>query len=159
MDDPDIWRWLWLGGAVVIGVAEIFTTTFFFLPFALGALVAAVLAFFGVAVAIQLVVFAAVSVLAFGALRPLARRLNRLPTEPGVGANRLLGELAVVVEPIAPGELGMIRVGGEQWRAEGVGGVAVEAGRQVTIREVRGTRAIVEPTPPSVEATGADPIP
>jgi membrane protein implicated in regulation of membrane protease activity len=158
MDDPDIWRWLWLGGAVVLGAGEILTTTFFLLPFALGALVAAVLAFLGVAVAVQLIVFAVVSVVAFAGMRPLARRLDRIPAERGVGANRLLGEVAVVTEPILAGDGGMIRVGGELWRAQSVDGAAVDLGSRVTIREVRGTRALVEAVPPPAQPHASDPV-
>jgi membrane protein implicated in regulation of membrane protease activity len=147
MDDPDIWRWIWLVLAVLAGIGEIATTGFFLLPFALGAVVAAVLAFLGVAVAWQFLAFAVVSVVVFAALRPVAHRLDRnIPLAQGIGAQRLVGMSAVVLEEIPPGAFGMIRVDAEEWRAEGIDGRPIPAGTNVTIRDVRGTRARVEPT-------------
>jgi membrane protein implicated in regulation of membrane protease activity len=146
MDDPDLWRWIWLAVAVVAGVGEIATTGFFLLPFALGAVIAAVLALVGVGLAWQLLAFAFVSVAVFAAMRPLARRLDRaIPPTHGVGAQRLVGMRALVIEDIPAEDFGLIRVGSEEWRAESIDGRAVTAGTNVTVREVRGTRARVEP--------------
>lgn len=147
MDDPDVWRWIWLVAAVVFAAGEIATVGLFLLPFALGALVAAVLAFLGVSVAVELVAFAAVSVVSFAALRPLAHRLNRSSEDHGVGAKRLVGAAALVLEEIPAGDVGMVRIGAEQWRAESADGSAIAAGVAVTVREVRGTRAFVTPVP------------
>jgi membrane protein implicated in regulation of membrane protease activity len=150
MEDPDTWRWIWLGAAVLLGVGEMATTSFFLLPFAIGALVAAVLAFLGVAIAIQLVVFAVVSVVVFAAFRPLAHRLDQGSQDRGIGARRLVGASALVLEPITGTEAGMIRIGTEEWRAESADGRPIEQGVAVTVQEVRGTRAVVLPTGPEV---------
>ena len=64
MDDTELWRWLWLGMAVVLGVGEMVTSGFFMLPFAIGAGVAAVLAWIGVSVPLQLAAFIVTSVVA-----------------------------------------------------------------------------------------------
>lgn len=154
MDDPDVWRWIWLGAAVVLGVGEMATTGFFLLPFALGALVAAILAFLGAALALQLVVFAGVSVAVFAALRPLAHRLDQSTADHGIGAKRLVGETATVLEPIGATEAGMVRVGTEEWRAESADGAPIEAGSAVVVREIRGTRVVVAPA-----GAGATPSP
>jgi membrane protein implicated in regulation of membrane protease activity len=146
MDDPEVWRWIWLITAVVAGAGEMLTTGFFLLPFAVGALAAALLAFLGVAVAWQLVAFAVVTVVVFLALRPIAHRLDRsVPDVQGVGAKRLVGVGALVLEDIPAGQFGMIRVGSEEWRAESVDGQPIPAGTTVTVRDVQGTRARVEP--------------
>ena len=58
---------------------------------------------------------------------------------------RLVGSHATVIEAIPPNDVGMVRVGAEEWRAEGVDGVAVALGAQVEVDSVRGTRAIVRP--------------
>ncbi len=155
MDDPDVWRWIWLVSAVLLGIGEMATTGFFLLPFAGGALVAAILAFAGVAVVWQLVAFAAVSVVSFVALRPLAHRLDRSVPDHGVGARRLVGQPATVIADIAVDGVGMIRHGGEEWRAQSVDGSAITAGSNVVIRKIEGTRALVEPAP----AEGSSPGP
>jgi inner membrane protein len=152
MEDPDTWRWIWLGAAVVLGVGEMATAGFFLLPFAIGALVAAVLAFVGVGIALQLVVFAVVSVVVFAAFRPLAHRLDQGSQDKGIGARRLVGASGLVLEAIGSTEAGMVRIGTEEWRAESADGQPIESGMAVTVHEIRGTRAVVLPS-------GSDEIP
>jgi membrane protein implicated in regulation of membrane protease activity len=145
MDDPDVWRWIWLGAAVVLGIGEMATMGFFLLPFAIGALVAGVLAFVGVAVAVQIVAFAVVSVVVFAAFRPLAHRLDQSADDHGVGAKRLVGAAGLVLEDINGSEVGMVRIGAEEWRAVAAEDESIPAGTQVMVREIKGTRAVVEP--------------
>jgi membrane protein implicated in regulation of membrane protease activity len=154
MEDPENWRWLWLVAAVALGVGEMATTSFFMLPFAIGALIAAILAFMGVAIAVQLVVFAVVSVVVFAAFRPLAQRLDRSSEDKGIGAKRLVGAAALVLEPISETQAGMVRIGTEEWRAESIDGQPINAGTPVTVQEIRGTRAVVLPS-----ESGATPTP
>lgn len=165
MDDPDLWRWLWLGTAAVFAVGEMASAgTFFLAPFAVGAVVAAVIAFLGVNLAIQWLAFVGVSVAVLAALRPLAHRFSRHGAVEGIGSKRLIGEHATVLAEIPEGvsELGLIRVHREEWRAESVDGTAVPAGAKVRIVELRGTRVVVvpesitsSPEPPAVDPAGA----
>ena len=75
------------------------------------------------------------------------RRLDQGEPVDGIGARRLIGESGVVLEAIpGGGDLGMIRVGREKWRAEAVDERALAAGVPVKIVEIRGTRAVVWPT-------------
>jgi membrane protein implicated in regulation of membrane protease activity len=150
VDDPELWRWVWLAAAVTFGLGEMASAgTFFLAPFALGAVLAAVLSFAGVPVAIGWLVFVLASAGAFAALRPLARRLDASSKNPlGVGAGRLVGEHGVVLTevPAGPDELGSVRIGREEWRAEALDGGPLAPGTHVTVLEVRGTRVIVYPT-------------
>src|SRR5918993_2244681 len=118
MDSPEQWRWLWLGATAVFAIGEMATPGSFFLaPFAVGALVAALLAFAGVSVTVEWLVFVIVSVVVFALLRPLARRLDRDALDHGVGSRRLIGRQATVLQDIPPGdEIGMVRVEREPWR-------------------------------------------
>lgn len=147
MEDPSFWQWVWLGTAVIFAVGEMASPgSFFLLPFAIGAAVAAVLAVVGVDVPIEWAVFLVVSTASAVALRPLARRLDRDEPMDGIGAKRLIGETAAVIEPIpGGGDLGLVRVGREEWRAEALDGVPLDIGASVRIVEVRGTRVIVHP--------------
>jgi membrane protein implicated in regulation of membrane protease activity len=150
VDDPEVWRWVWLGAAVVFGLGEMSSPGSFFLaPFAIGAVVAALLAFAGAAVALGWLVFVAVSLGSFAALRPLARRLDAAGGNPrGVGASRLIGEEGIVLAPVPDGfdEVGLVRVGREEWRAQSTDGSGIPANTRVTVVEVRGTRVVVFPT-------------
>lgn len=154
MDGPDQWQWIWLAATVVFAIGEMSSPgTFFLAPFAVGALVAAILSFAGIDVAIGWIAFIIVSLVAFAGLRPLARRLDVLTadSQSGVGATRLIGETGVVLEAIdaGPGEVGLVRVGREQWRATSVDGAAVTAGIIVSVAGVEGTRLIVQASGPA----------
>lgn len=148
MDDVETWRWIWLGATGVFAAGEMLVAGSFFLaPFAVGAAVATVLAFVGAPLVAQWAGFVLVSLATFAGFRPLARRLDaRTPQQGPVGATRLPGRTAVVVEAIPTGHgLGLVRVDREEWRAESVESVGLEVGERATVLEVRGTRLIVFP--------------
>jgi membrane protein implicated in regulation of membrane protease activity len=147
MDTPEEWRWIWLVAAFVFAVGEMATPgSFFLFPFAVGALVAAVLAFAGVGLTAEWIVFVAVSVAAVVAFRPLARRLDLGGNDQGVGARRLIGRTGTVLRDIpGGGELGLVRVDREEWRAESHDGSSIASGSSVKVAEVQGTRVVVAP--------------
>lgn len=148
MDQPETWRWIWLITAAVFAGGEMAAAGSFFLgPFALGAMIAAVLAFLDIGLAGQWLAFVAVSFGSFAALRPLARRLDQGQPSDGIGARRLIGQPATVLEgiPGGPHELGLVRVHREEWRAESVDGDPIDAGSVVQVVEQRGTRLVVSP--------------
>jgi inner membrane protein len=140
--DTETWRWIWLGAALFLGFAEMVTAGFFMLPFAVGAVIAAVLAFLDVDPAIQLVVFIATSVLSLIILQRFVRRTDE--DQPPVGANRFVGQKAVVLESIdrAAG-IGRVRMDTEEWRAT-TDGDPINKGVEVTVVEVRGARLVVD---------------
>lgn len=155
MEDPEAWQWIWLGAAVLFAVGEMVNPGSFFLaPFAIGAAVAAVLAVFDAPLAATWIAFIAVSVGSALALRPLARRLDQDEPVEGIGARRLIGEQGRVIEAIpGDGDLGLVRINREEWRAETVEKSGLEAGTPVRVVEVRGTRVIVHPVPsPELES-------
>lgn len=146
MDDPEQWRWIWLAAAVVFGIGEMATPGAFFLgPFAIGAGVAAALAWAGVPLVVEWVAFVGVSLASFAALRPLARRLGDDGSE-GIGSRRLIGRDGFVISEIVPGHPGMVRVDREEWRADSSASVPIAEGTPVRIISVEGTRLIVTPS-------------
>jgi membrane protein implicated in regulation of membrane protease activity len=162
MDDPDLWLWIWLAAAVFFGVGEIIVAgSFFMLPFAAGAALAALTAAVDGPLVLQWIVFVGVSLGAFLALRPIAKRLDAADPVDGIGARRLIGEQARVVDAVPDGgELGMAIIGREQWRVESVDKSAIAAGTLVRVVEVRGTRAVVVPVdlaPPPTDLTDPSP--
>lgn len=145
METPETWRWLWLAAAFVFAIGEMASPgSFFLLPFAIGALVATGLAFANVGVGIEWIAFVGVSVAALVAMRPLARRLDLLDDDLGIGSRRLIGQTATVLEDIpGGGELGLVRVHREEWRAESMDGSAIPLGAAVRVADIEGTRVIV----------------
>lgn len=148
MSSPDTWRWIWLVIAVAATAGELGVAGSFFLaPFAVGAIVAALSAFLGAAVAVEWVLFLVASVTTFALFRPLARRLDAGTPSSGIGANRWINRQAVVLRDIPglPGETGLIRLDREEWRAESLTGAPIRAGSTVLVSRVDGTRLVVIP--------------
>ena len=149
MDNSAVWAVIWLAVTAGFGIGEMtMAGSFFLLPFAIGALIAAIVSLLGASVAISFPVFLVVSFGAFLALRPLAKRLDSAtPDVAGIGSNRLVGVTGEVIEEIPPGpaDSGMVRVGTEVWRADTAEGVGLPVGVKIRVLEVRGTRLVVEP--------------
>ena len=146
MDDPEIWKWIWLGATGLFGAGEaILAGSFFLLPFAAGALVATIAAFAGANIALQWIIFVVVSAIGSALLVPLRRRLDRVEPQNGVGARRLIGQEAIVLIDIPAGAsaVGEVRVGRETWRAESLNQQAFAAGTTVRVADVRGTAVVV----------------
>ncbi|HET6835071.1 MAG TPA: NfeD family protein [Acidimicrobiales bacterium] len=144
MDSPEDWRWVWIIATAVFAIGELTTPgSFFMLPFAIGALVATVLAFLDVNVVVEWLAFVGVSLAVFAALRPVAHRLNRSVDDTGVGSRRLLGQSGVVLREIPAGDVGLVRVDREEWRAQSTDGAGIPTGTAVRVADVQGTRVIV----------------
>jgi membrane protein implicated in regulation of membrane protease activity len=149
VDSPETWRWIWLGAGVIFLLGEMhFFGSFFLLPFAIGAFVAAILAFLGVGLGWEWLAFLVVSLGSLACLYPLRHRLDRSRPVEGIGSRRLIGQPAVVLETVPGGpasELGLVRVGREEWRAESRDGRPLQVGTNVRVIDVQGTRVIVWP--------------
>lgn len=145
--DPNVWRWIWIIAMVVFGIGEMGVAGSFFLaPFAIGAGVAAALAFAGVPLGVEWAAFLVVSVAFFLALRPIAKRLDAEGPALGVGSSRQVGQRAQVTEAIeGEHDHGTVVVGRETWRAESLHGEAIDVGATVIVDSVRGTRVVVRP--------------
>jgi membrane protein implicated in regulation of membrane protease activity len=141
--DSQAWLWFWIGAAVFLSVAEIFTAGFFMLPFGIGAAAAAVMAYFETDEVPQLVVFILVSAVSLYLLRRFVKIGDEV--QHNVGANRFVNQRARVIEEIDPqtGD-GRVRMETENWRAT-TDGAPIPEGAEVKVLEVRGTRLVVEP--------------
>lgn len=154
MSDPEIWRWVWI--IVIVGflVGEMFTPgSFFFLPFAVGAVAAAVTAFSGGSIGLQWLAFIVLTVASSLAFIPLRRRLDKIRPPVGVGAQRMLHQEGTVVAAIGDGPTGSgtVRIAREEWRAESHDHRAIALGQTVKVIDVRGTGVVVQP----IHNTGA----
>jgi len=150
--DAEQWRWIWIAAAVILSIGELLTVGFFLLPFAVGAAAAAVLAFMGVSVPIQLVTFVVISVIFLAVLQRFAKREQETDGPALAGADRYAGRNAIVLQPVGHFDTsGMVKMGTEEWRATVDADIEIPQGAVVRIVEVRGTRFVVEPIPPNVE--------
>jgi membrane protein implicated in regulation of membrane protease activity len=140
----DAWI-VWVVAGCLLGVGEMHTGGFFLAPFAVGALVAALVSLAGVGLPLALVVFLLASLLVLLTLRPLARRHRHLPPAIRTGAAALVGRNAVVLERIANQEgVGCVRIDGEVWTARSYDeDEVIPAGDRVQVVEIRGATALV----------------
>lgn len=137
---------LWIVLGVVLVIAEVFTTTLFLAMFGVGAFVAAGAAALGAPVSVQALVFAAVSALSVLAVRPIVKRHRGSGVETGgqaFGVDAIEGSNAVVLEQV-DADGGLVKIGGELWRARSYDATQVLApGERVRVIEVKGATAMV----------------
>jgi membrane protein implicated in regulation of membrane protease activity len=146
----DVWL-LWLILAAVLLIGEIFSAGFFLFWFGIGAAAAGLTALLGAHEAVQLLVFIVVSGVLFVTGRKFANRVTK-KQPPGIGADRFVGGIGIVLEEINPSaNTGKIRLGQESWRAENETGGIVPVGAAVRVLRVDGTRAIVQKTEKEIE--------
>ncbi len=136
---------VWLIAACVLGVAEMHQGGFYLAPFALGAVLAAIVSLLGVGFALAAVVFMVSSGIVLATLRPVARRHRRLPPAIRTGAAALVGRKAIVLERIANDEgVGCVKIDGEVWTARSYDEEQVfDPGERVEVVEIRGATALV----------------
>jgi membrane protein implicated in regulation of membrane protease activity len=104
-------RWeTWLGAAVLLGVAEMFSLDLVLIMLAMGAVVGMIMAAVGLPVAVQILAAAGTSVAMLAVVRPsLAKRFHGGP-ELQLGHGKLVGKQGVVTEQISAQAPGRIRL-------------------------------------------------
>ena len=138
----DPWVW-WLAVAAIFALAETQTASLHLIMVSGGALAAAGAAALGAPVALQVVVFAVVTLLLILVVRPVAIGHRRQPPEIRTGVDALIGSDAVVLEQV-DGSDGRIKLGGEIWSARAYDGSSVLApGQHVQVIQIEGATALV----------------
>lgn len=138
----DEWVW-WMIAAGVLAIGEIATLGFFLGPVAIAAVTAAIVALAGGGVAVQWIVFIAVSLASLLVLRPIARRHLRTPSQLRTGTAALVGRPAVVLERVDR-DGGQVKLAGEVWSARSYDDdEAFEPGARVEVLKIDGATALV----------------
>jgi membrane protein implicated in regulation of membrane protease activity len=137
---------LWVVLAIALAIAEAFTATLLVIMFAAGALAAAGAAALGAPVLLQAIVFAIVSGLSVGAIRPIIIKHARSALESGempFGVEAIEGSHGLVLEEV-DADRGMIKIDGEMWQARSFdGNEKYLPGERVRVVKLRGATAIV----------------
>jgi membrane protein implicated in regulation of membrane protease activity len=137
---------LWIVLAIALAIGEAFTATFIIIMFAAGAFAAAGAAALGAPVLLQVIVFALVSALSVGAIRPIIIKHARSALESGetpFGMEAIEGSHGTVLEEV-DADRGMIKIDGELWQARAFDGTETyQPGERVRVLRVRGATAIV----------------
>lgn len=143
---------VFLGLAILLGIAEMFSLDLILLMLALGALIGMTTALLGAGFAVAAIAAAVASVACLAVVRPpLVKRLHSGP-ELSLGHGKLVGKQGIVTERITGMEAGRVKLAGEIWSAKPYDEtLAIEPGATVEVLEIRGATAYVHPVP-SIES-------
>jgi len=134
---------LWMIAAGVLAIGEMVTLGFFAGPIAIAAVTAAIVALAGGGVALQWIVFTAMSLGSLLVLRPIARRHLRTPAQLRTGTAALVGATAVVIDRVDR-DGGTVRLAGEVWSARSYDeDHEFEPGTRVEVLKIDGATALV----------------
>ncbi len=136
---------IWLAVALVMLVIEALTVGLATIWFAAGALVALLAALLDFSIAVQIVLFLAVSICLLVFTRKIFVEKLKAGSEK-TNVDALVGEKGVVISPIHPYEVGQVKVGGQVWSAVGKKPDETFAVDQlVKINAIEGVKLVVTP--------------
>ena len=137
-------QYIWLATLVLSVLLECLVTKGIFFCFVPSAFVSMVLAFFGVPLYVQLIVFIALTLCSFFALRPLVKRLIPDKKDSSFTVEKAIGMHTVVVERLDNlAGRGAVTVNGMEWAARTLSDeIVIEAGSAVEIIGVEGVKFI-----------------
>ena len=129
----NMWQ-MWAALAVVCLILELTAGDFFIMCFSVGAVFAAVTAAVGLNGYVQLVVFAALTLVSLFWVRPFAKRYLHKGEDTRVSnADALIGRQGRVVETIKAGGYGRVQIDGDIWKAIASSDVDIPAGGNVRV--------------------------
>jgi len=135
---------IWFVFAAIFIVGEILTAGFFLLWFGIGAAVAGIFAILGFNAGWQWGAFIVVSGILFAISRRFAEKFTQ-KQPPGIGADRFIGEVGVVLEEIDNiKNTGRVRIEKEEWRADSDSGEIIKEGEKVKVVRMDGTHVVVK---------------
>ena len=136
----------WLIVCIATAIAEIMTLAMISIWFTAGAFVAMVCAFFGAPEMLQIVVFAAVSVITLALFKVKGQKITGRLNTP-TNADRVIGREGLVLKAVdALRDEGLVRVDGQEWSARPVDeSRPIPEGETVIVRRIQGVKLLVEP--------------
>jgi membrane protein implicated in regulation of membrane protease activity len=146
---------IWVVIAVAMLAIEASTTAFFTIYFGVAAALVAVAAAAGLPVTAQVLAFGAISVGGLVLTRPALKRITAdRGRDVRSGVDAMAGQIGVVTEPIGELDPGLVKIGGEIWRARSYfDNEPIPAGTRVEVVKVQGVTALVIPAPGRNELT------
>jgi len=135
---------IWLGLAIVLGLAEALTLGLSSIWFAIGALVSCIIAMLNGPLTLQIIAFFAVSIILMIFTRPiLVDKLNIGKEKTNVDAMvDKVGIVTVDIEPLKPGRA---YINGLDWNAISKDEISIKKDTKVKVIAVEGVKVIVVP--------------
>lgn len=142
----NLWA-LWLVVAILLAIVEIFSLDFIFLMMALAALTALASTPFTDSITVQVVIFAAVSIMLLLMLRPpLIRKLHQSSPNLAMNSDGLVGQSALVTESVSA-HSGLAQIAGDIWTTRPEDGqTIIPAGTEARVSRIDGATAYITTT-------------
>jgi membrane protein implicated in regulation of membrane protease activity len=139
------WMWLFLG-LILLGIEVMTPGGFYILFFGLAALVVGALAGFQVVQSewAQWLLFSLLSVGSLLVFRNPLRRLAQVDAPKEDMVDSLIGESAVVLDGLAPGEQGKAQLRGTVWNAKNSGVAPLSKGQRGRVAKIEGLTLWIE---------------
>ena len=138
----------WLGLAIVLGGAEMFSLDLVLIMLSVGAVAAMVTALLGAPLAVQALVAAGASVAMLSVVRPTVAKKFHSGPELRLGHDKLVGRQGLVTEEISGMQTGRVRLDGEIWSASPYDEtLVITPGETVEVLQIKGATAYVHPVP------------
>ena len=135
---------IWLIVAVILGIMEAVTVSLISVWFAIGALAAIIPAYFGVPFWGQILVFLAVSAIAFAFTKRFFKDVVKVKKQP-TNSVGLIGTDGIVTAEINNLEgAGKVYISGLTWSARSKNGETIPEGAVVTVDKIEGATLVVE---------------
>ena len=134
--------WFWLAVMLVCSLVEACTMTLTTLWFAIAALVMVFASMLPLPLAVQLLLFALMSVALLLFTRPFALKFLRL-RRTATNSDALVGKRCTLAKAVPDGGKGSVRINGVVWAAASEDGSSIEEGKECIIKEIQGNTLIV----------------
>lgn len=142
----NLWQ-LWAIISIICLILELSSGDFFIMCFSIGAFISIFAALCGMSFTAQIIVFAIASALCLWLVRPVALKyLHRNKDERPSNADALIGRVGRVSETIEANGYGRVAIDGDDWKATGEGGVAIDKGTRVQVTALDSIIVTVKPT-------------
>ncbi|MCF7927063.1 MAG: NfeD family protein [Candidatus Izimaplasma sp.] len=139
----DIMVIIWFSLIILAALIEINTMDLTSLWFAVGALIAFILALVEVNPIIQVIVFGLITLLLIVSVRPIVK--NYFKTNViGTNSDRLIGKVATCTKAIKVGERGEVKIDGKYWLAVSASREDVAVDEKVEVLAIEGVKLIVD---------------
>ena len=139
------WLWLFLG-LILLGIEVMTPGGFYILFFGLSALVVGALTGFDVVQSewAQWLLFSLLSIGSLLVFRNPLRRLTHVDASKDDRVDSLIGESALVLDGLAPGEQGKAELRGTVWNAKNSGAVPLSKGQRAKVAKIEGLTLWIE---------------
>lgn len=134
---------IWMIIGIICIVIEIFDPAFFFLSLGVAAIITGLISFGVNSTALQIIIFAVLSFLAFLSMRKLGKKILSNPRSD-TNVYALKGKLGLITKEIPEHGRGQVKIGGEEWSAIAKDNQHIELNSKVNVVDIEGNKLIVE---------------